>query len=247
MKTLTLKSALLVLCFVLTQSASAIVGYYNLPLYPGDNLIANQLDNSGGNTLDDILNTNLAAAIPDGATFTEWDPVGNAFLPVSTYSLATASWSTNYNFDTFASGQGGLLHTPSPWTNTFVGQLIVYTNIFTPSVSSPPLWNPNYANGLYLLGCPMPLSGPIDTMFSNVVARAPQDGEWVKILDPTTQTYTTSTFHTGTGWDNGDPTLGVGQAAWFDLGPVAVPEPSSLALLSCSAALMVLLRRRSPQ
>ena len=93
-------------------------------------------------------------------------------------------------------------------------------------------WHPNYGDGLHLISSPIPQALPVDHIFSVVVDRAPRDGEWVKVLDPATQTYTLTTFHTGSGWDNGTPTISVGQAAWFDLGPVIVPEPSNGALLA---------------
>jgi len=240
MKTLTLKSAMLLLGCLLAHPASAnIVGYYNLPIYAGDNLIANQLDDGGANTLNDLFNN--SAAVPNGTTFTEWNPSANAYLPVSTYNAATTNWSINYALNTFVSGQGGLLHSPSPWTATIVGSLVAYTNVLAPS--SDLNWNPNYANGLYLLGCPEPLSGAMDFMFPKIVGRLPQDGEWVKILNPATQTYTTTTFNSSTGWDNGDPSLGVGQAAWVDLGPVVVPEPTTLALAGLSGLGVLLFRR----
>jgi hypothetical protein len=248
MKTFTLKSAVLLLCWVVTYSASAIniVGYVNLPIYAGDNLIANQLD-ATSSTTDNTLNSLFSSpSVPNGATFTEWDPSANAYLPVSTYNSSARAWDINYNFNTFSSGQGGILHlplnSPSPWTETFVGTVVPYGNIA--GDLGGPLWNPNYANGLYLIACPEPLSGPMNMMFTNVVGRLPQDGEWVKILNPATQTYTTTTFHTGTGWNNGDPSLGAGEAAWFDLGPVVVPEPSSLAIVGGGVTLLAVIRRR---
>ena len=81
-------------------------------------------------------------------------------------------------------------------------------------------------------------------MFTNVMGRLPSNGEWVQILDPGTQTYLTTTFHTGTGWDNGDPTLSVGESAWFNSGPVVVPEPASLALAGLGAGALLVFRRR---
>jgi hypothetical protein len=246
MKTCTVKSAVLLLCCVLTHSASAnIVGYYNVQIYAGDNLIANQLDATSSIT-DNTLNGLFSSpSVPDGATFTEWNPSANAYLPVSTYDSSAGTWDINYNFNTFSSGQGGILHSPlnspSPWTETFVGAVVPYTNIV--AEFGGPLWDPNYANGLYLIACPVPLSGPMDMMFANVVGRLPRDGEWVKILNPATQTYTNTTFHTGTGWDNGDPSLGVGQAAWFNL---VVPEPSSLAIVGVGVTLLAtILQRRA--
>jgi hypothetical protein len=93
----------------------------------------------------------------------------------------------------------------------------------------------------------------MDIMFTNVVGRLPLDGEWAAILNPTNQTYTFTTFHTGSGWDNGDPVLGYGQSAWFDLGgglPATfssipmVPEPSAVALGGLAVAIFLVRRGR---
>ncbi|HYR44349.1 MAG TPA: hypothetical protein VER98_15070 [Terriglobia bacterium] len=199
-----------------------IVGYYNLQLYPGENLIANQLT-QGDNTLNAVL-TNGAAA---GSTFTLWDPLAHSFLPLSVYDGST--WSINY---TLALGSGGLLVSPVMATNTFVGGVILYTNILTDPFLGPGLrWHPNYANGLYLLSIPDPLVASGDTMFRDVTDRLPSNGESVTTLDPATQIYHTTTYHTGAGWDSGDPMLNIGQSAWFNLGPVAVPEPGVAAIV----------------
>jgi hypothetical protein len=240
MKTLTLKQAvqtvLLLGCTLAYQASANVVGYVNVTLYPGDNLIANQLQNTN-NTLDTLF---TSPAVPNGATFTKWNPVTDTFLPTSIYDASSQTWSINYDFSTFTDGQGGVINSPSLWTNTFVGNVVFYSNI-TPGYGGPN-WNPNYASGLYLLGCPEPLGGPIDMMFTNVVGRLPNDGEWVRILNAANQTYTSTTFHTGTGWDNGDPMLAAGQAAWFNL---VVPEPSSLAIIAVGAVTRALLRRRN--
>lgn len=216
-----------------------IVGYYNLRIFPGDYLIANQLSNHT-NTLDTIFN----GSIPVGATFTMWDSSANHFLPLSTYT--GTQWTINY---TLNFGEGGLLSSTAEWTNTIVGEI---TSDFVVDVGLVN-WNPNYADGLHLISSPVPYAEPIDFMFTNVVGRLPQNGEWVAIFDPATQSYTFTTFHTGTGWDNGDPVLGVGQAAWFDLGgglapglnsiPM-VPEPNALALAIAGTGLLFLRRFR---
>lgn len=206
-----------------------IVGFYNLRLYPGENLIANQLA-QGDNRLNTVL-TNGAAA---GSTFAMWDSVANSFLPLSMYN--GTNWSINYNLDL---GSGGLLDSPVMATNTFVGNVVIYTNILTdPSFGSGLRWHPNYANGLYLLSIPVALATSGNTMFQDVTDRLPNDGESVTTLDAATQAYSTTTYHAGLGWDNGDPTLNIGQAAWFNLGPQPVPEPgvATMALLGIGIA-----------
>jgi hypothetical protein len=204
-----------------------IVGYYNVRLFPGENLIANQVV-QGDNALNTVLINGAAA----GSTFTMWDPSANNFLPLSVFDGST--WSINYAFDL---GRGGVLNSPAMATNTFVGNVVIYTNILGSEFGSGLHWHPNYANSLHLLSIPDPIAASGDDMFSYVTDRSPNDGEWIRTLDPMTQTYTTTTYHTGSGWDNGDPMLNVGQAAWFNLGPVAVPEPSAIAMLAMSAVL----------
>jgi hypothetical protein len=240
MKTLfTTFASLLLAITVKGQGSLNIVGYYNLGIRPGYNLIANQLSISN-NSLNDIFNPTT----PIGSTFTRWDPVAQQFAPVSTYT--GSGWTLNYSLNF---GEGGVLNSPILWTNTFVGEVTHAFNVDTGALD----WHPNYPNGLHLLSSPLPLTAPIDINFTNAVGRLPQDGEWVAILDPATQLYTFTTFHTGSGWDNGDPILGIGQSAWFDLGgglaanlssiPM-VPEPGVLTL-ACAAIATLLIRRSS--
>ena len=234
-----MKNALLLfwlLAFNLAASAQVIsinvVGYYNLTIHPGQNLIASQLLQTN-NTLDYIL----SGGVPAGSTLAKWDSGANQFLPVSTFD--GANWSVNYSLTL---GEGALLTSASRWTNLFVGEVGHYVPI-----GGTNIWQPNYGNGLHLLSDPIPRSGPMDVMFPNVTGRAPQEGESVQLLDAATQTYITTTFHTDTGWDNGNPTLGVGQAAWFNLGPSVVPEPGALTLMGLGAGALVMFgQRRRP-
>jgi hypothetical protein len=187
------------------------------------------------------LNTVLTAGVAPGSSFTMWDPTGNSLLPPSLFDGST--WSINY---TFSLGRGGLLNSPVQATNTFVGTVPIYTNIIGTNFSSGGDWSPNYANGLHLLSIPDPIMASGSNAFYFATGRTPHNGEWIETLDSVTQSYTTSTYHTGSGWDNGDPTLNVGQAAWFDLGPVTVPEPSSMALFG-AGMIAVLVAGRKPQ
>src|SRR3974390_2170352 len=89
-KVLSLLSVFAITLFAFDHAAGNVVGYVNVPIYAGDNLIANQLDPSGlGNAPLDVVFPTTNPAIPDGTTFTEWDPVGHAYLPVSTYNSLT--------------------------------------------------------------------------------------------------------------------------------------------------------------
>jgi hypothetical protein len=200
-----------------SPSAKAnVVGYINLFLLPGDNLIANQLL-WGNNTINMVLTNGVA----DGAQFKKWNAALNTFSPVSTFNAATLTWDINVSFGL---GEGGVLTAQSPFTATFVGEVGPNANI--DGIPRLINWNPNYANGLHLISCPVPYGG---ATFSEVVGRAPLLGESVTRLNEANQTYFITTFD-GEEWDNGTPTLVVGESAYFNLGPVIVPEPSALAL-----------------
>ena len=212
-----------------------IVGYYNQPIFAGNNLIANQLAN-GGNTLSEIF----TAPVPQGSTFTEWDAAAGHFLPPSIYD-ATDGWSINY---TLSYGQGGLLNATAAFSNTFVGTVWSGFSLSGPFV--PPLVSDN---GVLLLSSYIPIGS---ATFQDVVGRDPQNGEYVETLDPLTQVCSTTTYQDGV-WNNGSPALDVGEAAFFGLGtglgaaPLFVPEPGMLELgLTAMGTLLLagIIRRR---
>ena len=212
---------------VLAQTTLNIVGYYNAVLQPGDNLVANQLISQPDNTLDTVL-----TGVLPGTSFTQWDPVHNQFSPLSIFD--GHSWSINYNWNP-VDGMGAVINSPNLDTNTFVGE--VYQNASHP-VGDPlfGFWDgPPRSAGRYLLQD----QDPIQATFAMVVGRDPLAGESVTTLNALTQTYSITTFN-GVGWDNGTPSLAVGQAAYFTL---LVPEPSVIALAALGS-LLILHRRR---
>src|SRR5262245_4876139 len=100
-----MKKLITILSAALALSCSAnIVGYYNLQIYPGDNLIANQLYGTN-NSLNSILST-----APVGTVFTKWDSAANQYKPISTFNGST--WSINYSL---TDGEGGIVRSPSLW------------------------------------------------------------------------------------------------------------------------------------
>ena len=229
MKTTTL---ILALAAGLCLSASAqspysqnIVGYYNKLLPAGDKLIGNQLSISN-NLLADIF----GSGVPEGSTFAKWDAGAARYLPASVYQPATG-WSIAYSL---TYGEGGLFHTPVTFTNTFVGEVWPGFNpegapFAAPLVSS---------NGLFLLSCVIPLG---NATFEQTVGREPWEGEWMRMLDASSQTWVTSTFRGGA-WDHGAPMLGLGDAAFFSLGTAFVPEPATGGLLGLGLLLLTMAR-----
>jgi hypothetical protein len=166
------------------------------------------------------LNNLFTTNIPEGTTFTKWDASLVQFLPLSTYDT-NSGWSINYGL---TYGEGGELNTPTTFTNLYVGTVWPGYNGHDPF--NPPLVS---GNGLMLLSCVIPIGS---ATFFDVVGRAPLDGESVTTLDPLSQLETTTTFDNGV-WNNGDPSLNVGQAAFFGLGSSSssvVPEPATCGL-----------------
>ena len=205
--------------------SQGIVGYINQLFYAGDNLIANQLSYSNN-----TLNAIFQSAVPEGATFTGWNPLSQQYLPASVYDINTG-WSINYELDY---GQGGLFNSPVTFTNTFAGSVWPGYDGIAPFV--PPLVTDG---GTLLLSCYIPIA---PATFHDVVGRDPLNGESVTLLDAVSQTYTTTTFEDGD-WDNGTPTLNVGQSAFFNLEPV--PEPAVYNLVGAGLLLLATVRKRA--
>jgi hypothetical protein len=216
----------------------AAVGYVNFTFEPGDNLFGNPLYNPPH------LLSSLITSAPTGTTVSLWNSTSRAFTTTSTWNGST--WSDNLTLDP---GTGALLHTPSMFETTFAGTVLNFDgSVYTGNLTEPPAFSG--ANGIYLLAsrAPVALSGHVFdpvaseySVFEALIGRAPHDGEQVTTLDPLTQAYTTTTFINGA-WNNGDPTLGVGEAAFVNIG--AVPEPTAIGLFAAGLGVWVLRRRQ---
>jgi hypothetical protein len=225
MKAKTLFSAVAAL-LLMTGGARASTGYVNFGFQPGDNWFGNPLTASPNHL------SGLIPTAPAGTTVSLWDSAANHYAPASTWNGSI--WSTDLLLNP---GTGALLHTPSSFVNTFVGEVLDFDGSLWGggAFHSPvPFAGPS---GTYLFSCmtPVALSGHVfDSahnafdVFGSIIGRAPHTGEQVTTLDALTQAYATTTF-LGGGWDHGDPSLAVGGAAMFNL--ITVPEPSALGLV----------------
>jgi hypothetical protein len=108
-----------------------IVGYVNLPLTPGYNLVANQLDVDGI----DNVNTVLTNGTPDQTQLFTWNGLG--FNPSVTFFAGTGWLDLNNGGNPATNnvppGQAFFLFNPNSTTNTItlVGQVNSSTNHFT--------------------------------------------------------------------------------------------------------------------
>jgi hypothetical protein len=168
-----------------------VVGYVNVSLARGFNLVANPLSN-GDNKLETIL-----PSAPDGTkvfTFSNgrfdnpvefvqglgWDPAGKVLAP----------------------GTGAFIQVSEPTTLTFVGEVVTGS-------SSVPL-----VSGFNLIASTVPIQATLGSTGNAGMNFPAADGDKVFLFDSANQRFqaTVPEFIQGLGWDPVDPTIGVGQA-----------------------------------
>jgi len=182
-----------------------VVGYINLSLTNGYNLIANQLDLDGNmtnNTLATVFSTNM----PNKTAVYAWSTTAGSFVK-ATYNAASGAWTggTAAGNAAVAPGAGVFVQIPAgvatPITLTTVGQVIQGKNTL-------PL-----AAGLNLVSSIAPISGGIGT----VLGYTPTAKDYYLPWNPVTQAYAAKQNYTGTAWSGaGEPTPAVGQAFFLN-------------------------------
>jgi hypothetical protein len=174
-----------------------IVGYINVPLQPGYNLVANQLDLDGTGTNNSIYTT-VGTNLPNLTKVLVWTGSGYA---TTIWSAGTGKWTLNSQLVTNGvnPGKGFFVQIPgSVATNvTFVGNVITGTNTYP------------IAAGYQIVSPSGPVAGTLDT--TNGYTPSHLD----KILVWTGSGYATHIW-SGTAWTSGDPQLAVGQAVFLD-------------------------------
>lgn len=195
---------------------------YQVVIQPGSNLIANQLIYKE-NKLSQIM-----PEAPAGTLVYKWDVATQQFLPPSQFS-PISGWSIEYIFEL---GEGFLVYSPATFTNMFIGQMWAGFDPNTGSFTPPIVLGP----GIVLRSCVVPIENP---EFSDIIGRAPMESEWIKWIDPATQTFYISVFRGGS-WSAGFPTLLPGRAAFFGL----IPEPTVAGFASL-AFLIALIRKKA--
>jgi hypothetical protein len=183
-----------------------VVGYINLSLTNGLNLIANQLDADGtltNNTIAGIFSTNM----PNATRVLAFDPSSGNFQS-SLYSASSQKWSGNATVQGFinsylAPGKGVFVQIPAaataPVNLTLVGQVIQGTNA-VPVVA-----------GLQTLSSIPPISGGLVTALGFPSVKLDKYLQW----DPVSGNYITHTYN-GSVWTLGEPTPAVGSAFFYN-------------------------------
>jgi len=211
MKTKTMILTAAVACGTLAAIAQStvysvnVVGYANVVMPPGFSIIANPLM-APTNTLGVLF-----AGQPDGFVVYKYDPISQWRLAV----YQAPPWDpTNPQWDvpdmTLLPGEGAFVYNPSatPFTNTFVGEVIQGTNL---TVNLPGNYTTNV--GFQLVGSLIPQEGQLATDLGFPA----RDGDVIYTYRNSTEQwrlydYTAPPWDpTNPQWTSGEPTITVGQ------------------------------------
>jgi hypothetical protein len=174
-----------------------IVGYINVPLNPGYNLIANQLDVDGTGTNNSIY-TSVGTNLPSLTKVYAWNGSG---YTIATFSAGTQTWLGNNGAVSNAMnpGSGFFVYIPgaTPTNTTFVGNVITGTNSYP------------IHSGFQIVAPSGPVAGTIDTTNGYVPSKLDKLYVW------SGSSYSIRTW-SGSSWLGGDPVLTVGQSVFLN-------------------------------
>jgi len=192
-----------------------VVGYVNLPLVEGFNLVANQLDVDGygtNNTIAGVFSTNL----PLGKTTVYlWDAATSSY---NSAQYATIKGENKWSQDLpFNPGQGAWV---AIGAGAFNGQTETVTTVGTVLQGSLKNAYIPAGGGFTIVASQVPLSGGI----TSALGYQPTIGDVVYLWDPVANSYTSDTYSTVKGvtdWHSVEPVLSIGQAVWLNAAPGA--------------------------
>jgi len=179
----------------MSSPALCIIGYVNVVITNGYQLLENPLDMDGINSV-----TNVFRYAPVGTRVWLWNVTNQRFDPPSVLTDAAGGWTLNL---LLPPGRGFALHSPAVWTNTFTGSV----------VPCPGSCRGNFVAGgntLTLLGSMLPLQGAL----TNAIFQfTPRDGDTVLQYSKAAQRYLDAgTYYSGFGWYPTEPELAVAES-----------------------------------
>jgi len=198
------KTAILTAAFVAAGALSSmaqsnvyslnVVGYVNVPLVSGFNMIANPLDLDGTGTNNTVSGT-FGTSLPNNSQVYKFSAGGFN----NTYIFARGSWSAGASTATLNPGEGIFLSVPTGTNFTFVGNVLQGSET-----------NQFIAPGFTLLGSKIPLSGGLQT----TLQYTPVNGDSVDIYDQSLNSgaggYHPFVFSTRGGWSPSEPQIAPG-------------------------------------
>jgi hypothetical protein len=193
MRTKTLLAAAVLAAGIATSMAQSnvyslnIVGYVNQVYPAGFSMIATPLKGTN-----DLVGTVLTGA-PVGASVYKFS--GGAFALANTY-FGAGFWGDGAQ--TLPVGQGYFVKSTVPWTNTFVGEVVMdSTNALI--------------NGFNMVGSEWPAAGAMDTN----LALVPVSGDSVYSFNNGGGYNLANTYFGAGFWGSGNPQLGVAQGVMY--------------------------------
>lgn len=147
-----------------TIYSSNVVGYVNLDLVAGWNMVANPLD-AGVNTLNTLMQ-----GVPEGTTVMKF--ASGSFTAASGYDAEFEEWSIDYAINP---GEGFFINLPEAKTVTFVGEVKAGNH----SVELPAGWS--------MVASPTPVAGTLADI--GLGLPVVEDGDYVMSWNPTAQAY----------------------------------------------------------
>ena len=185
-----------------------VVGYINLPLAEGQNLIANQLDLDGtgtNNTIAEVFTNNL----PVNSKVNVWNGVGfNQASYAKNKSTGLTNWTANFPLNP---GMGAWVAIPAGAYGGTTQQVATVGNVLQGSLA-----NPNFTSGggLSLLSSMAPISGAISSNLSYV----PQLNDKLNVWNGigfNQYSYAKNKSTGLTNWTPSEPVITVGQGFWL--------------------------------
>ncbi|HXS68058.1 MAG TPA: hypothetical protein VN761_04395 [Candidatus Polarisedimenticolia bacterium] len=188
-----------------------VVGYVNLPLTEGFNLVANQLDldlSGTNNTIVNVFSNNL----PVNSQIYSWN--GSTF-DISSFAKNKAGTATNWTLNfTINPGQGFWLSIPTGAFGGGTSNVTVVGNVLQGTLVNthlPP------AGGYSLVSSEVPISGGITTNLNY----KPMLNDQVYVWNGSAYnifSYAKNKAGTATNWTPSEPALNVGQGFWLNSG-----------------------------
>jgi hypothetical protein len=178
------------------------VGYVNTPLPPGFSLVSNPLNNTTGNTIQNLFGAGIQGTVPDGMVVYHFNPTTDQFV-VAVYDGIDSAFAPAANAaQVIPPGTGVFVFNPggSPVTCTFVGE-----------VPQGAASNQDLPQGFSIKGSTVPQEGTLPQLqFPGA------DGDIVYEWNPVTDQYISAVFDgIDNAWVPAAPNIQVGEAFYI--------------------------------
>jgi len=179
-----------------------VVGYVNLPVVEGFQMLANPLDLDGTGT-NNFTTSVFSNSLPKSSTVYAWDhTIVN--WKIASFSKAGA-WSGDISLNP---GLGFWLNIPAGGLAGTSSNLTVVGTVLQGSLVNPYLAK---GGGFATLGSQVPIAGKVATDLKY----SPVSGDTFYFWNPSITNWVIASFGKG-GWAPSEPTVGIGQGFWLN-------------------------------